>query len=396
MIVVGGVYHELCRDPFHDELFGSGVRAAYALSNAQTPGQLHSVATAAEAELVKAMGIALSHVERLAPVRFMYDTPVSRPIHDYRGTATSTVNLHAEGDSVLVFGMVDANPSVKARRLVVDPQSPGLTNLKDHIDFSAEELVIVANRREILGLAGGTPGSIEEATKEVRRKYSAEAVVAKCGPRGAVLVDDTGISLVDPYPTQDVWPIGSGDVFSAVFAWYWGEQGESPFEAARRASMATATWCSKGALQVVRRDGAVIPPRSDGFKATLRDARIYLAGPFFNYGQRWLVDLVRDSLIDLGIGVFSPIHDVGIGPPDSVAPADIQGLEKCDAVLALLDGLDSGTLFEVGFAQAKGIPVVGFAERTASSDLTMLIGTGIPVYSKLAQAAYHAAWSSLR
>ena len=271
-----------------------------------------------------------------------------------------------------------------------------LADLGEHFDWCAKRLAIVGNHREIHGLAGPAFERIEEAAKEVRGKYSAEIVVAKCGPRGAVLVDDTGVHLVDPYPTQEVWPIGSGDVFSAVFAWYWAEQGELPLEAARRASMGTATWCSKGALQVVKKDGEVIRPQSDGFQATLRDARIYLAGPFFNYGERWLIDLVRESLADLGVGVFSPIHDVGIGLPTEVAPADIRGLEECDAVLALLDGLDSGTLFEVGFARAKDIPVVGFAEQATSPDLTMLLGTGVPVYSTLAQATYHAVWSSLR
>ena len=216
------------------------------------------------------------------------------------------------------------------------------------------------------------------------------------GLAGAVLVDDSGLSFVDPYPTEEVWPIGSGDVFSALFAWYWAEQGADPREAARRASMGTATWCSKGALQVVKRNGDVISPRADKKQAGLRDVRIYLAGPFFNYGERWLVELMREGLWDLGVGVFSPLHDVGIGPPLEVAPADIQGLEDCDAVLALLDGVDSGTLFEVGYAKARNIPVVGFADQPKNSELTMLLGTGVPVYSSLAPAAYHAVWSTLR
>ena len=393
---MGGVYHELCRDPRHDDLFGSGVRAAYSLSNATTPPKLISIATTEEAYLVRARGIALDHVERQHPIRFIYDTPISRPIHDYPDLGTQTVNLGAESDTILAFGMVDAKPVVKAARLVIDPQNPSLTDLSEHIDWSAERLAIVGNHREILGLTGSTSGSVLEAAKQVRSKYSAEIVIAKCGPRGAVLVNDSGASLVDPYPTEKVWPIGSGDVFSALFAWYWGEQGDDPLDAARRASLGTATWCSKGALQVVTKSGNVVSPQVDNIEATLRDVRIYLAGPFFNYGERWLVDLVRACLTDLGVEVFSPLHDVGMGLPSQVAPADIQGLEKCNGVLALLDGVDSGTLFEVGYAKAINIPVVGFAEQPENPDLTMLLGTGVPVYPSLAQAAYHAIWSSLQ
>ena len=396
MIIVGGVYRELCRDPRRDDLFGSGVRAAFALSNTATPPILRSIATDEEADLAKAKGIALDHVKRSQPIRFTYDTPISRPIHDYRESAAQTADIEAAAHTILVFGMIEAKPFVRAARLVIDPQSPGLTDLKEHIDWSAERLAIVGNHREILGLAGSGCGSVLEAAKQVRGKYSADIVVAKCGPRGAVLVDDSGSSLIDPYPTKEVWPIGSGDVFSALFAWYWGEQGEDPCEAARRASMGTATWCSRGALQVVTNHGVLISPRSDKIQSTLRDIRIYLAGPFFNHGERWLVEVVREGLRDLGVDVFSPLHDVGIGPPTEVAPADLQGLENCNAVLALLDGVDSGTLFEVGYAKARDIPVVGLAELPENPDLTMLLGTGVPVYPNLAQVVYHAVWSSMR
>ena len=279
----------------------------------------------------------------------------------------------------------------------MDPQSPGLTDLTDHFDWNAKKLAIVGNLREILGLAGSAFDSVLEAATQVRRKYSAEVVVAKCGPRGAVVVDDNGPSLVEPHPTEEVWPIGSGDVFSAIFAWNWAEQGEEPLESARRASLGTATWCSRGPLQVVTKRGGVIAPKSNKKKnADLRDIRIYLAGPYFNYGERWLVDLMREGLRGLGVEVFSPFHEVGEGPPNKVAPADIQGLERCSAVLALLDGMDAGTLFEVGYAKARNIPVVGLAEQPDNPDLCMLQGTGVPIYPNLAQAAYHAVWSSLQ
>ena len=113
MIIVGGTYHEVCRDPGNYEVFGSGVRAAYALSNVTHPPRLHSVAYESDANLTKARGIELDVVERSQPIRFMYDTPISRPVHDFRDPGTRTVDLVAEADAMLVFGMVEAHPDGK-------------------------------------------------------------------------------------------------------------------------------------------------------------------------------------------------------------------------------------------------------------------------------------------
>src|SRR5262249_10308855 len=89
---------------------------------------------------------------------------------------------------------------------------------------------------------------------------------------------------------------------------------------------------------------------------------IYLAAPFFNTAQQWLVDEVRDALLELGLRVFSPIHDVGLGEPNEVAPANLTALDRSALLFALLDDIDAGTIFEVGYARAKSIPVVGVAE----------------------------------
>jgi len=53
-----------------------------------------------------------------------------------------------------------------------------------------------------------------------------------------------------------------------------------------------------------------------------------------------------------GLRVFSPYHDVGIGIGKDVAPKDIEALKRSRAVLAIIDGVDTGTIFEVGYARA--------------------------------------------
>jgi nucleoside 2-deoxyribosyltransferase len=90
--------------------------------------------------------------------------------------------------------------------------------------------------------------------------------------------------------------------------------------------------------------------------------------------------------------VFSPVHDVGPGPAEQIAPADLAELDRCDAVFAILDGLDSGTLFEVGYARAHGKPVYALAQTVTEEDLKMVTGSGCTVFDDFVTALHHLAW----
>jgi nucleoside 2-deoxyribosyltransferase len=124
----------------------------------------------------------------------------------------------------------------------------------------------------------------------------------------------------------------------------------------------------------------------------LPQGTIYLAGPFFTTAQQWLVDEARYALSELGAKVFSPIHEIGEGPPSEVGPADIFALEHCHLVFALVDGIDAGTLFEIGYARARDIPVVCLAESVDAKSLTMLLGSGCEVFNDFATSIYAACW----
>ena len=73
-----------------------------------------------------------------------------------------------------------------------------------------------------------------------------------------------------------------------------------------------------------------------------------------------------------------------------------EALERADAVFALLDGLDPGTLFEVGYARSRGKPVVGLAEAVPRSALTMYEGTGCFLTPDFTTAVYRAGWEARR
>ena len=127
-------------------------------------------------------------------------------------------------------------------------------------------------------------------------------------------------------------------------------------------------------------------------EAVAREGRVYLASPFFTLGQRWLVDESRRCLRELGLLVFSPVHDVGPGPAEQVAPAALAALHECDVVFAILDGLDSGTVFEVGYARAVDKPVYALAQTVSEEDLKMVVGSDCKVFEDLVTALHHTAW----
>ena len=97
--------------------------------------------------------------------------------------------------------------------------------------------------------------------------------------------------------------------------------------------------------------------------------RIYQAGPLFTEAERdWHLKL-KARLLTAGFEVVWPGELVGPEKAESwgadasarIMQRDLEGLVGCDVVAALLDGpqVDDGTAFEIGFAYAKGIPVIG-------------------------------------
>ena len=118
-------------------------------------------------------------------------------------------------------------------------------------------------------------------------------VVLKQGSAGAIVRSESGVHHIVPaYETDRVFSIGSGDVYSAVFTYYWAEQRESAEIAADLASKATAWYCATTNFprgvnwhNECPFDWKALPrPPKDNI------ASVYLAGPFFNIQQMWLVD----------------------------------------------------------------------------------------------------------
>jgi hypothetical protein len=395
--IVGGVYREICQFPDRREIFGSGGRAAAALSALNPDVELHCYVPPDRLPEIAVNFVPFNITpvtypcEQLVSFRYLHGlaSPTPQPALNTLAPA-APVTLH--GEVILRYGMVEGDAIVHGDHVIFDPQNP-----LQPIPFSAngstaKALAYVINSGEATLLTGSSDmGSQLRWLHDVEK---AAVVVLKQGPHGALVSDATGVVRIPAFKTDAVWPIGSGDVFSAVFAHHWGACDQSPAQAADHASRATAYYCDNSVLPIPVSLPVTYPPLAP---TTGPDSkrRLYLAGPFFTVAQNWLIDSLRETFIKLGVEVFSPGHDVGNGPPSKVAKADLAGLDSCDVLFAVCDGLDAGTLVEVGYAIAKDIPVVAFTQIETEEDLTMLIGTGCDVQRDLVTAAYHAVWKAL-
>ena len=390
--VAGGVYLERCIQPHWDQLFGSGGRAAVALSTL-TEVELSTYVDDASRRDLGALvasvgGITLRAAPVRATVRFDYVHPLSIPvIRPAPHVLPRVPSLTVEGEVVLRFGMIEGDAIVRGKRVIYDPQSATNPVFFGANGSTADQLAIVLNAHEVRLLTGES--DLDAGAWAVLEKEAADVVVVKRGAHGAQVLTRTSRQQVPAYRSELVFGIGSGDIFAASFAYFWGVEGRGPEEAADVASRCTARYCGSRSTPLPS-DAELHTLKFEPVRA--RPGRIYLAGPFFSLAQRWLIEEARTHLLGMGQAVFSPIHDVGAGPAEQVAPADLAEFDKCDRVLALLDGADVGTVFEVGFARARGLPVVALAENLSQEQLKMIVGSQCNCTDDFATALYLTSW----
>lgn len=396
--VVGGTYLEHCADPFWNELYGSGLRAAAALS---TLSEIEFYTYASNKELANlkifATSFGFSYFSETRPdsISFSYEHPLSAPkVSPPIGLFSSRPAIKVDGEVVLRFGMLEGNAQVNADRAIYDPQSAFNPEPFHANGSKAKHLAMVLNYAEAARLTGSR--NLEEIGKVLINSLGAEIVIVKQGSRGCAVLTSGAVARIPAYRTPRVWPIGSGDIFAAAFAHHWGERRESALEAARLASMSTALFCESQILPLphdIQLRAAYAPIEFDPARA--EKALIYLAGPFFNIAERWLITQARNAIKDQGIKVFSPYHDVGIGVASDVVPADLKALDECTAVLAILDHFDPGTVFEIGWARKRDIPVTLLVENEREEALKMFVGTNCEILKDFSTAIYRTIWTAI-
>lgn len=391
--VVGGVYAERCVEPHWDDVYGSAGRAAAAISGSVETVRLITYRATDIADgldsLQSAYGLAIEGPQVAQGIGFDYMHSLADPRISPRPDAIFQNDpLEVTDDIVLRFGMLEGTAKVTAGRAIYDPQSAFDPRPFEENGSQAEHLALILNRLEASRFTNNPDP--EKAVDTLLADGKAEVVILKMGGRGALVATKDGRQMIPAYKSESVWKIGSGDVFSAAFALYWGVQQREAIEAAHLASRATSYYCGTRALPIPSADGLL---QLNSEPVSPSSGRIYLAAPFFNLAERWIVEEVRNQLLHMGVDVFSPIHDVGIGSAQEVAKRDLAGLGDCKAVLAILNGGDAGTIFEVGYAVAKGIPVVALAQNMRPEDVKMPEGTGCLIVGDMVSAVYHAVWA---
>ena len=391
LTVAGGLYHERCIWPEWNRVLGSGGRAATTVVGHIDAITLRTYASPTAVDefrpqaKIDNLDFRPETVDQF--IAFEYVHSLSRPVITPSPSRIARYGpIDAAAEVVLRFGMLEGTARVEADRCVYDPQSAFAPQPFKKNGSQAGKLAIVGNRREICEL-GGDDSPSDAGARLVEE--GADVVVVKSGAAGAQVITAIVTTHVPPYRSDAVWTLGSGDVFAAMFAVRWAVHGDSPVDAARLASTAVSAYAENRELPVPSTEALL---RREAVATKAISGEVYLASPFFNVSQRWLVDEVRRSLADLGLKVFSPLHEIGPGPADEVAPADIAALKKCDIVFAVLDGLDSGTVFEVGFTRALEKPVYALAQNVSTEDLKMIEGSGCRVYHDLVTALHHAVW----
>ena len=391
--IIGGTYRETCYWPTWNVVFGSGWRAVRVFRTL-CPDAIISYYSAGDEEIQKMVKI-YAGSEPLEPhitpssssVSFYYDYPLSQPV--IQGVKGDIFSIVANGTYVIGFGMMEATAQIEGEWVVYDPQSPSHPLSYRGQGGKAEHLALIMNEAESRLLTGES--DLKRIRESLFRKEQCESLVIKRGAKGAVVYqskDDEGMTI-PAFRTPHVWPIGSGDVFTTVFAYFWFN-GMPSEESALKASQAAATYCDTTAYEDISRilneDGAYAPiaPQKQGM--------VYLAGPFFTLSEKLFVAECRTLLAAMGVKVFSPYHDIGEGKAEDVVPKDIDALKCCDCVFAIVDGLDSGTLFEIGYAVAHGKRVVAYVENETEGALKMLAGTGCDIEKDFTTAIYKTCW----
>lgn len=396
--IVGGFYNERCLHPDFREKFGSGLRGCHTIRNLDSDVEVCFHTYAPDEELLNlqiagsTLNMATNAIKSEQIIGFYYDHPMRPPIITPRPDliVPAQTEIEIEGDHVLYYGMLEGKAKIKGGKVVYDPQSPVKPIAFSATGSTAKELAVVVNHKEASILAGSWD---EVAIRDYFFDIEKVAVlVLKMGPKGAKVFNQAGDEHIIPvHKTASVWKIGTGDVFDAIFSYYWMAAGLKPEEAAFKASFMTAIYSNtRNYGFTASKHHEYIQPLNISNYPT---GKVYLAGPFFTYGQKWLINEIYRGLVGLGLGVFSPWHHVGEGTVEmGVAEKDIVGLQECKIVFAVVDGLDSGTLFEIGYAIRMKIPVIVYVENETSAALTMLSGTFCVIEKDMTTALYKCLW----
>jgi len=97
-------------------------------------------------------------------------------------------------------------------------------------------------------------------------------------------------------------------------------------------------------------------------------AKIYVAGPLFTSAERAYLEQIDRICREAGFSTYLPHRDAGISSDaasrEQCFKMDKAALDEVALIVAVLNGpdVDSGTAWEMGYAYARGIPVLSITD----------------------------------
>lgn len=117
---------------------------------------------------------------------------------------------------------------------------------------------------------------------------------------------------------------------------------------------------------------------------------VYIAGPLFTPAERRYLEELAAVVEGAGFETYLPHRDGGLVSADrrnsrAMYESDLGALNACGTIVAVLNGtdVDSGTAFEIGYAVARGLPVLGLYEDirvSAPHDFNAMIANGCRIF----------------
>ena len=102
--------------------------------------------------------------------------------------------------------------------------------------------------------------------------------------------------------------------------------------------------------------------------------KVYIAGPLCLEKEREFLEKIDSMCKKLGLKTFLPHRECGLWKEGAnikkIAKGDLEGFNGCDFLIANLNGFNigAGTAWEMGYAFAKGIPVIAIKTDRKKED----------------------------
>jgi hypothetical protein len=393
MIIAGGCYTEYCTFPQRNWIYGSGFRAAFALSKIAQRIELHAYAYRGLIDDVEASLRSFEifpHIKAIKEqITFGYFHPFARFAPDPEAPKIQE-SLQITGDSVVYFGLIEGSATIEASCVVYDPQSVQIATSFRSSGSRADSLAIVLNRNE-LTLLGASSDSFEAAQRLMQRE-AASVVILKHKLGGATVFQEGKKAVSVPaYPSDTFFGIGAGDVFCASFAHYWVERGLPPTLAADMAARSMAYYV----------DGARLPlPQPEELSASdpveLRaSGHVFLAGPSATIEKRWVLEHAAEILETLDVKPIPLFMDSHDRAAIADASSTVDQLEAGHTLLAVGYHTERAFFDRLVVAANRGVQVVLLVDEMGRAEQEDLAVAGCTVMTDFASAIYHAAFKSM-